>query len=290
MTAALTWRPVEPGDAERLLALQHAHQDAVLGHPDCTLNEVRDHLAEPDLDPRSLVVVDAEGWARGFACVIPHGGETVDVDVVAHPGADDELLRALLNRAVELAADAGRFAGRPEVRIDQGCYRDDARLAGALSAAGFTPATTFHRMRRELDRPVDVGVPDGVVPAGDRAVRAGRGRRLRRSSSASSQWHVAEALPRRSCCSRSLRCANAGGWPRCCTSTPRTPPARRGCTSASACARSSCSTSGVAYSERRPERFRRHARRSGSSGPCVSRGCAARGIASGRPGWPDRGG
>ena len=47
--------------------------------------------------------------------------------------------------------------------VDQGCYRQDEQLAAALTDAGFSPATTFHRMRRELGEPVQHDIPDGVV-------------------------------------------------------------------------------------------------------------------------------
>ena len=156
-------RPVQEDDAERLLALQHAQQIAVIGRPDCTLDDIRDQLLDPDLDPRSPVVLDADGHAVGVAMVFPAGDtDSVELDVVVHPDVNDALLRPVLEQAVELAADAARARGHAEVKVDQGCYRQDAALAEMLRGLGFTPGTTFHRMRRELPDAVEVRVPHGV--------------------------------------------------------------------------------------------------------------------------------
>lgn len=158
-----TTRPVRPDDVQALLLLQSEHQGAVLGRPDTTLDDVRDQLADPDLDPSSPVVVDAEGRVLGCALVFPDGDSgQVDLEVVVDPVRAAGLLDVLVPRALEIAAAAARDHGREQVQAHQGCYREDALLAAALTAHGFSPATSFHRMRRELADPVPVHVPDGV--------------------------------------------------------------------------------------------------------------------------------
>ena len=48
------------------------------------------------------------------------------------------------------------------MNVDKGTYRQDQRMRALLEPAGYEVATTFHRMRRELDGPVE----EPVVPAG----------------------------------------------------------------------------------------------------------------------------
>lgn len=158
-------RAVHADDADRLLRLQHAHQRHVLGRPDMTADDVVDALADPDLHPGSSIVLDDDGDdALGCALVFPDGDSgRADLDVVADPARAAQLLPDLLGQARELAVAAARTAGAAEVHADQACYRGDTVLAEVLVALGFRPATTFHRMRRELDGPVEVPLPPGVV-------------------------------------------------------------------------------------------------------------------------------
>lgn len=159
-----TTRPVRAGDADCLLRLQHAHQNAVLGHPDMTAADVADALADPDLDPASSIVLDDAGEALACVLVFPDGDSgRADLDVVVDPLRAGHLLPWLLGRARELALAAARAAGQAQVQADQTCYRDDRQAATALQEAGFAPATSFHRMRRELDAPVEVCLPPGVT-------------------------------------------------------------------------------------------------------------------------------
>ena len=159
-----TTRPATPGDAPAILRLQHAHQRAVLGYPDATVDDVREVLADPDRDPASCVVVDDGGRALGFAMVFADGvSEHTDLDVVVDPDHGAHLLPLLLERALDIALAGARARGRANVQADVGCYRMDTALANALHARGFSPATSFHRMRRDLGGPVDVVLPPGIV-------------------------------------------------------------------------------------------------------------------------------
>ena len=159
-----TTRPVRPDDAPGLLALQHAHQRHVLGRPDSTADDVADSLADPDLLPDSPVVEDDDGSLVGCGLVFPEGRSgRADLEVVVDPDRGGHLLPELLASATALAAGACRAAGHPQVDVDQSCYRQDEQLAAALAGTGFGRATTFHRMRRELDAPVEVRVPPGVA-------------------------------------------------------------------------------------------------------------------------------
>ena len=161
MTA--TTRPLRPDDAEAVLRMQHVHQRAVLGRPDTTLDDIVEQLADPDLDPASSVVVADDGTVLGCAFVF-HDGTSgrADVDVVVDPGPGAPYARPLVDAAVELCVAHGRRLGVEQVQADQGCYREDTAFADVLGEAGFEVATSFHRLRRDLDEPVDVVLPDGV--------------------------------------------------------------------------------------------------------------------------------
>lgn len=164
MTAAApTTRPVRADDAEAVLRMQQAHQRAVLGRPDCTLDDVREEIGDPDLDPGSVVVVRDDGTVLASCLVFPDGGSgRCDIDVVYDPEHGTGLVSELVDRAVGLCLAHGARTGVGEVQVDQGCYRDDTAFAAVLRAAGFAAATSFHRLRRPLDGPVDVPLPDGV--------------------------------------------------------------------------------------------------------------------------------
>ena len=176
-----TTRAVRADDGPGLLALQHAHQRHVLGRPDATADDVADSLADPDLLAGPVVVEDDDGRLVGCALVFPEGGSgRGDLEVVVDPAHGGHLLPGLLSSAFALAAEAGRGLGLTRLDLDQGCYRDDQQLAAALGTAGFDRATTFHRMRRELDAPVEVRLPTGVAvtpvddPPDDALLRAYR--------------------------------------------------------------------------------------------------------------------
>jgi hypothetical protein len=156
-------RRAGPDDVDALLRLQCAHQQHVLGRPDTTRDDVVDLLVDPDLDAASVVLPDEQGALLGCALVFPDGGtDHVEVEVVVDPPAGGHLLAGLLDHALRVAASAAADRGHARASVDQGCYRQDTQLGQALAAAGFTRATTFHRMRRDLDDEVVARVPPGV--------------------------------------------------------------------------------------------------------------------------------
>ncbi|HWG94803.1 MAG TPA: GNAT family N-acetyltransferase [Mycobacteriales bacterium] len=161
----MTRRPARPEDAEAVLDLWHRHQSRVLGHRDSTADDARDLLGDPDLD--TAVVVEEGG--RLVACALllqAEGSGHADLDVVVDPDAGAHLLAPLLQELLDRAAAR---AGAEPLAATQACYRQDAVTARVLEGLGLRVATTFHRMRRELDAPVEVAVPHGVEvlpPAG----------------------------------------------------------------------------------------------------------------------------
>ncbi|MFC6089856.1 GNAT family N-acetyltransferase [Saccharothrix lopnurensis] len=141
-----TARPPALDDAEAILRLVHACTTPVIGFGDYTLDDVRDELGRPGLDPArdAWLVLDGDEPV-GYATVEGRGdGARADVDVVsARPAVVDWLFERALARAREVA----RAAGHAEVVVDQGVYRQDEALRGKVAALGFAVGTTFHRMR-----------------------------------------------------------------------------------------------------------------------------------------------
>lgn len=162
-TTASATRAVRADDAEAVLRMQQAYQVSVLGRPDATLDDVREELGDPDLDPGSSIVVAADGAVLA-SCLVFHDGNSgrSDVDVVVDPERGTPFARDLLRHAVALCVARGRSAGADSVDMDQGCYRSDVAFADLLRDEGFENATSFSRLRRPLDAPVDVVTPSEV--------------------------------------------------------------------------------------------------------------------------------
>lgn len=156
LPAGYTARRPALSDAEAVADLAAAYSKQVIGTADYTLDDARDELSKPgfDLQQDAWLVLDPFGQAAGFGWVEGRSdSDLVDMDVVA---PDPAVARWLIEQCVARAEHLGRTHGFPQITVDQGVYRDDETLPRELSAAGFAPATTFHRMR--IDHA-------GVVPA-----------------------------------------------------------------------------------------------------------------------------
>jgi len=180
-------RPATPDDADVAWEVTAAFDRSVVGRPDMTRDEVRDVIeevraeAKADTDVNALLVLDADSTARGFCYVFPkHGSDLVDIDLYADPAVDRhdglDLSGWLLTQVERRAAEHGRAAGLASVRADKGCYRQDETSRQMLEARGYVMATTFNRMRVELEGPPDEQPPSPPpgyrvrhVDAGDEA-------------------------------------------------------------------------------------------------------------------------
>lgn len=161
LPAGHTARPPSLDDAEAILRLVHRYTTAVVGFGDYTLQDVCDELGRPGFDPArdAWLVLDGDEPV-GYATVDSHG-ERVDVDVTCTRPA---VVDWLFERALERARETGRAAGRREVTVHHGVYRDDAALRDKVAALGFAVGTTFHRMRIDHSGPVPPPAPvDGLV-------------------------------------------------------------------------------------------------------------------------------
>jgi mycothiol synthase len=65
----------------------------------------------------------------------------------------------LSDRVCERAVEMGRARGHASVRVHKGIYRDDHDMKARLEARGFTPVTTFQRMRADHVGPVPMPEP-----------------------------------------------------------------------------------------------------------------------------------
>lgn len=134
-------------DAEAIVELVTAYSTAIIGVADYTLDDARDDLSTPgfELERDGWLVHDPSGRLSGYAWSNRKADSNeVDIDVVA---TDPAVCRWLIAQVSARAREAARENGHPEVVLDQGVYRDDKTLRAELESAGFTAATTFHRMR-----------------------------------------------------------------------------------------------------------------------------------------------
>ena len=155
-------RPPQLDDDRDIFALVCAYNEAIVGIPDYTLEEVRDELSRPHFVP------DTDGWlvhdgdrAIGYAVAeLTPDSDRVAIDVLS---LDADVAAWLLDRAVERAREVGRERGHPRVTVDHSTYRDDEQLHRLLAQRGFSAATSFYRMRIDHHGPVDEPVmPPGV--------------------------------------------------------------------------------------------------------------------------------
>lgn len=170
-----TWRRPTPDDAEGFYALVAAHNTAVVGFADFTLDDARDQLTEPGFDPSvdGWLVHDAAGALVGFGWTFGNGdSDQVEGEVIA---GDDDVADWLFGVVEERADEIVAALGHDGARLGINVYRDHVAQQARAEARGYRPATTFHRMRIDHDGPVEpFELPPGVeiaVGPGDGALR-----------------------------------------------------------------------------------------------------------------------
>ena len=166
MTATLppgySSRPPQLSDTEALFDLVSACNKAVIGYADLTLDDMADELVEPGF------AIETDAWLVyngnelvGYGNVFGKGvRELIDLGIVT---LDPVAAAWLLTRALARAVEIGRAEGHAEVVVDAGVYLQDEARRKSLAAAGFTPATTYHRMRIDHTEPVPVPAPPADV-------------------------------------------------------------------------------------------------------------------------------
>lgn len=158
-----TIRAPERGDANAIFDLFASHNLRVVGMADLTLDDIVEELAEPEFDLAhdGWLAHDEEGRPSGYACVYRSSEPEHRIEVVT----DDPALAAWLrDQAVERSREIARADGHEAVTIDIGVYRADEPQRALVADAGFSPGTTYHRMRIDHDGPATPpALPIGVV-------------------------------------------------------------------------------------------------------------------------------
>ncbi|WP_308250364.1 GNAT family N-acetyltransferase [Sphaerisporangium fuscum] len=157
-------------DAPAVHGLVSACDIEVLGHPDMTLDDVADTLADPDFDPGRdgwLVYPRAGGEAPVGWAYAARRGDTgnVEIEVCSRDSRlTSWLWDTVLRRAREIAAEVGS----PRAVADIGIYQQDGAKRALAEEHGFAPATGFQRLRIDHTE-VDPGFLPGatVHPAAD---------------------------------------------------------------------------------------------------------------------------
>ena len=156
MTASLpdghTSRPATDDDAEAILAVGVARDSADVGHPDWSLDDVREEMAEIDV---GLVVCDPAGVVVAFGFL---DGGLARPNV--HPDATGRGIGTWLREQLE---ERAREAGTTELRQDVFGSNDAAREL--LAKAGYEVTQLYWRMTRDLDGSEPApSWPDGAQP------------------------------------------------------------------------------------------------------------------------------
>lgn len=151
LPAGTTWRRPTLADAYEIWRFVSAQNTAIIGFADCTLDDVRDELGEPDFDPErdGWLVHDRDGTLAGYGWACRKGdSDEIDVDAIS---ADETVGAWLWTAAIERAGEVAAELGHSEITLDAGIYRVDEAQQGRAESFGFVPATTFHRMRVDQD-------------------------------------------------------------------------------------------------------------------------------------------
>lgn len=178
----MTVRRPRLDDDHDVYALVAAYNEAVVGRPDYTLDEVRGELEEPGfVGATDGWLVSDDGRPVGYATVVRKAdSDQVTIDVIA-PAAG--VAGWLLDRAIERARAMGREKGQRRVTADHSTYREDEALQGLLTERAFAPATSFYRMR--IDHAASVSPrPPPQPPPGIRLRSAAEAEPVRRAAHA----------------------------------------------------------------------------------------------------------
>ncbi|WP_203724954.1 GNAT family N-acetyltransferase [Paractinoplanes durhamensis] len=182
MTAAATtalpegWTTRRPklDDAEEILALVHASDIAAFGEPDCTLDEVREMLTEPntDMSRDCWIALDPAGKIIGWA--YPRNANRGDrdfADVYIWPEHGRPALRPLLALLMDRMAERAAEFGHDPYEVRAGAIASEGELVAALEDAGFAFLKQHARLQMSL-----AGVPlTAPAPPAGVTVREVRG-------------------------------------------------------------------------------------------------------------------
>jgi mycothiol synthase len=165
-------RPPSVDDAEALLALVHAYDVATLGHPDFTLDDVRDELGNPRVDHThgDWAVTGADGRVVAWAHVVdegraPDGEVATEAALTVHPQepAAGTVGRGLVARVTHRVGEVAAAEGADEARVDCFVATADGRTAGWFADAGFTVVRRFSRLEVALTGDEAVPSPSAGV-------------------------------------------------------------------------------------------------------------------------------
>ena len=160
VTDQLSSRALGSNDLADVVALLLASDLAVVGFKDFTDDEIATELARDGIEHR--------GWYAGQGALVGYAwvqrmeaSEKVEIDVYVHPDHDGDLGHVIVEWLVERGRELAAQAGHPEVLLDLGVYRQDARTRAWLESAGFELGTTFTRMRIDFAGAIAAPLLDG---------------------------------------------------------------------------------------------------------------------------------
>jgi ribosomal protein S18 acetylase RimI-like enzyme len=163
-------------DVAAILAITRASDEAALGEPDWTEDEVVATLTAPNHDRArdAWLACDPGGEPAAWAYVDnPERGERDNVEVYAAPGRGEPAYGPLLDLALPRVAERAREAGHARITLRAGAVATETTYIAALTARGFV----FRKRHARMARPL---TGDEQPAPGVRAVRADDDGELRR--------------------------------------------------------------------------------------------------------------
>lgn len=144
-------------DVPDLLKLTHASDEAAVGEPDFSTDDVREALtdANTDMSVDCWVALDADGTIVGWT--YPHnptGGNRDFIEVYTWPGRGEPARRPLLEKMLARAAERGAAFGHDQYEVRAGAIPTESGYIAALTDAGFAFHAQHARMTMSL-----AGVP-----------------------------------------------------------------------------------------------------------------------------------
>lgn len=165
MSAPSRIRPATRGDAPEVVDLLNACDEAEIGEPDSTIEDLEKDWSMEGFDPsRDAWVAEAASGLVGYA----YAGDQLrtgelEADYWVHPSHDEpELGGRLLGLAERRAAELALERGYADARLDVFCVSAARNKRELLRRRGYDLRRTAYRMTADLSE----GAPAAETPAG----------------------------------------------------------------------------------------------------------------------------
>lgn len=170
-TPELSWRPLSPDDAARIVRLDRATLEVDQRDDPLSVEEVEEefHPSWAHPEDRSVAAVRPDGELAAMAWIhLRPASSRARVTFLLHPGhRDGDLPQRLLAEVYDRIRSMDTAGVIPEdATIEIGAQPQQTQRVALLESEGFTAVRRFHELRRDLSHPsASPRPPDGVTIA-----------------------------------------------------------------------------------------------------------------------------